>query len=251
MGGFGRIHEKRLHEQMKHCYYYADRSGSSPRSLSRYARKPRRRLFGQGVDMFYRLGKSRKPKRFIDRKAYKDSRHSRIRWFRGSRFQEPISQPIELQLRPYTVDATDEDQFLPPYMSQSIELFRDDLIEAMEEFGVDNLEKYEVRITDPDDGAIYSNYKAVNIIGAVRAADLNQSTYETTDGVPLIEVAFDELVLREVGLQELLLFRLAENLKTILVHEALRDHLIKKGFNTGGPGFQDVEFYKLDETAIL
>jgi hypothetical protein len=201
--------------------------------------------------MFYRLGKSRKPKRFLDRDSYRASEASDVRWFRGSQFQEPVSEPIELQLRPYEDHSPSQDQFLPPYISQSIELFRDDLVEAMEGFGVDNLDTYDVRLTDPDDGTVHTNYKAVNIIGAVRAADLDESTYETSDGIPLIDVAFDEVVLKEAELEDLLCFRMAENLKTILVHEALRDHLVEEGFNTGESGFQDVELYELDETAIL
>jgi hypothetical protein len=140
---------------------------------------------------------------------------------------------------------------LPPYFRDKIELFRTDLIEALEEFGVDNLEKYDGRITDSDDGTVYTNYKAVNIIGVVRAADMSKSKFEVYDGIPLVDVSFDKLVLKEAQLQDLLLFRLAENLHTILVRETLCDHLIEKGFHTGKRGFQDVELYKLDEVGIV
>jgi len=43
-------------------------------------------------------------------------------------------------------------------------------------------------------------------------------------------------------MQDLLLLGLAENIMTILIHENLRDYLLEKGFD-------DIEYYKLDEVA--
>jgi len=49
-------------------------------------------------------------------------------------------------------------------------------------------------------------------------------------------------VIDESKAEDFLLFRLTENLMTILIHESLRDHLLAQGFD-------DIEYYKLDEVA--
>ncbi len=141
--------------------------------------------------------------------------------------------------------------FLAPYMSQcGCHFFRDDLIAALEAVGVDNLHKYPVSITDPDDAKVYNNYKAVNIIGVVSAADMEKSKFELGDSTPLMDVPFDQLILKENDMKGLLMFRLAESLISILVHERVRDYLLEKGFIHGGFD-DDIEFYKLEEIAFL
>lgn len=201
--------------------------------------------------MFYSMDQAGRPKRWLDiddyiAKGYKKSH----KWFRGEVFTKPVPF-MELKLLHNHPANTSMSDFLAPYMNQcGCNFFRDDLIAALEEFGVNNLVKYPVSITDPDDGMVYTNYKAVNIIGVVSAADMNKSKYKLNDDIPLIDVAFDELVLKENDSQDLLMFRLAESLTTILVHESVRDYLLKKGFIHGK--FDDnIEFYKLDEVAFI
>lgn len=201
--------------------------------------------------MFYSMAQAGRPKRWLDiddyiAKGYKKSH----KWFRGEVFTKPVPF-MELKLLHNHPADTSMSDFLAPYMNQcGCNFFRDDLIAALEAFGVDNLDKYPVSITDPDDGKVYTNYKAVNIIGAVSAADMNKSQYVLSDGIPLVDVAFDELVLKEKEIQDLLMFRLAENLTTILVHESVRDYLLEKGFINGSFD-DDIEFYKLDEVAFI
>lgn len=202
--------------------------------------------------MFYSLEEAGKPKRWLDMddfmaKGYRDTPHT---WFMGEVFTDPVPF-MEIKLRHNHPADTSMSDFLAPYMNQcGCYFFRDDLIAALEAFGVDNLDKYPVSITDPDDGKVYTNYKAVNIIGVVSAADMNKSKYELSDGIPLVDVAFDELILKENDIQDLLMFRLAENLTTILVHESVRDYLLEKGF-IHGEFDDDIEFYKLDEVAFI
>ncbi len=213
-------------------------------------KKPENKTTTKGK--FYSMDQAGKPMRWLDMddfmaKGYRDTPHT---WFRGERFTDPVPF-MELKLRHNHPADTSMSEFLAPYMDQcGCQFFRDDLIAALEAFGIDNLDKYPVSITDPDDGKVYTNYKAVNIIGAVAAADMNKSKYEPSDDIPSIDVPFDELVLKENEVQGLLMFRLAESLTTILVHESVRDYLLKEGFIHGE--FDDnIEFYKLDEVAFL
>ncbi|VAW85321.1 hypothetical protein MNBD_GAMMA16-323, partial [hydrothermal vent metagenome] len=66
-------------------------------------------------------------------------------------------------------------------------LWRDDFIAALKECGTYNFDLYEVAIRDPDDGTVHTNYKAVNVLGLVVAADMDKSTATVHDGIPLIE----------------------------------------------------------------
>jgi hypothetical protein len=123
-------------------------------------------------------------------------------------------------------------------------LFRDDLIAEMRSAGVDNLECFNVSILDPDDGRTHSNYKAVNILGLIAAADMARS--EATihpGGPPVIDVDFDSLVVDESRTHGALIFRLAESTNAILAHQRLRDHLVAKGFD-------DLAFYDPGEVAL-
>lgn len=89
-----------------------------------------------------------------------------------------------------------------------------------------------------------SRWKAVNILGLVAAADMQKSIATVHDGIPLIDVDFDELVIDEKKTKGIKMFRLAESTNAILVHESLRDALIEKGFG------EDLAFYDLKEAAI-
>lgn len=202
--------------------------------------------------MFYSMEQAGKPKRWLDMddfmaKGYRDTSHA---WFMGEAFVEPVPF-MDLKFRPNHPADTSMSDFIAPYMNQcGCHFFRDDLIAALESFGVDNLDKYPVSIADPDDGKVYTNFKAVNIVGVVSAADMKKSEYELRNGLPSMDVAFDELVLKEDDVRGRLMFRLAENLTAVLVHESVRGCLLDKGFIHGGFD-DDIEFYKLDEVAFI
>ncbi|PXY40386.1 hypothetical protein DMB65_12285 [Flavobacterium cheongpyeongense] len=202
--------------------------------------------------MFYSMQQAGKPKRWLDIDDYisKGYKKTPNKWFRGEVFTAPVPF-MDIKLLHNHPANTSMSDFLAPYMSQcGCHFFRDDLIAALEAVGVDNLHKYPVSITDPDDGKVYNNYKAVNIIGVVSAADMKKSKFELGDSTPLMDVPFDDLILKENDMKGLLMFRLAESLISILVHERVKNHLLEKGFIHGG--FNDhIEFYKLEEIAFL
>jgi hypothetical protein len=201
--------------------------------------------------MFYKMDQAGPPKRWLDMddfiaKGYREE-HT---WFRGEAFTTPVPF-MELRLLPHHPDDPGMSEFLAPYMSQcGCDFFRDDLISALQELGIQNLDTYPVSITDPDNGKTYDNYKAVNIIGAISAADMKRSVYQCGDGVANVHVAFDTLVLKDSLPNGLMMFRLAEYLTTILLHESVRSSLLDRGFIHGGFD-DDIEFYKLDEAAFI
>jgi hypothetical protein len=92
---------------------------------------------------------------------------------------------------------------------------------------VDNLDVYDARLFDPQDGKTIDNYKAVNIIGAVAAADLGKSDYSAPSGTALVDTDFDSLVIDEKKAKGLLMFRLAECVTAIVIDERVKQQLAR------------------------
>jgi len=98
-------------------------------------------------------------------------------------------------------------------------MFRNDLVDALISCGVDNLQVFPAIIHDPENGKHYDNYSAVNIVGLVAVADLAQTAVS------------------------MLIFRLEESTKTIIVANKIKDGLTGKGFD------KDLDFYSPGEVA--
>lgn len=177
--------------------------------------------------MFYLLDDPMFPCRWMDDEPYLEG----ISFWRGSLIANPIHEPLEYLLKRHIIGADGHGPDLPPYFLSRLPLFRDDFIDALHVGGVDNLQLFRAVIHDPDNGKDYLNYKAVNLIGLIRAADMNKS--EATvhpGGPPLLDVDFDSLVIDESTTYNLKIFRLAESSSAILLHDSLVDHLLKSGF---------------------
>jgi len=152
-------------------------------------------------------------------------------WIKGQLIDTPVPQPLPFSVEP------DEDDRDPDEPGVLLEMYQDSyvlmttrLVDALREAGVDNLQVYDAVISDPRTGSVADNYKVVNVVGVVACADLGRSTYTAT-GAPLIDVSFDSLVIDEKRAGGLLLFRLAESLSAIIVHERVKRHLLAKGFD--------------------
>lgn len=182
------------------------------------AGKPRTNYFL--FDRSWAMNPARLPDRYPEQPG--------IFWTSGARFAQPISEPIGVTLKPFS--PYDQSEEIAEYIKGPIPLFRDDLIEALQEAGVDNLDLYQAELIDPDNGRHYRTHKAVNVIGVIAAADLERSTAIVNPGGPIIDVSFDSLVLDENKTRGALMFRLAEATGEILVHRSVRDHLRQKGF---------------------
>lgn len=165
-------------------------------------------------------------------------------WNDGVIFTTPPVTPLKAVLEPY--DATDPEQSpnaSPLYLSR-IPLMRDDLVKAFQEAGVDNFELFDAQIKDPDNGKIYTNYKAVNIVGMLQAADMGKSIAEIPDdGIALINTSFDELHLDSSKTRGFPMFRLAENNNAICVIDRVAEHVKLKNF-------PNVRFYETHEMAL-
>jgi len=190
--------------------------------------------------MYYLLNTTSRPRRRVPSAPFIKG----VSWWQGKVITTPIPDPLPFELKKYQPASPDQDQYMGVFIYTNPPVWRDDFIEALRECRVNNFDTYNVAITDPDDGTVHTNYKAVNILGLVAAADMKKSIATVHDGIPLIDVDFDELVVDEKKADGILLFRLAESTNSILVHERLRDALLAKGFGT------DLAFYDLKDAAV-
>ena len=89
------------------------------------------------------------------------------------------------------------------------------LVDALHEAGVDNLEVFPAVLVDSATGNAREDYCVVNVVGKVAAADMKQSA-----AIPLGDKqVFTKLTVDPGKAKDLLMFRLAESLVDVIVHE--------------------------------
>ena len=93
-----------------------------------------------------------------------------------------------------------------------ITLYSDELKEALEEFCVDNVDFYPVRLRDQNDDSTEGGYWIANIIGLLDCADMQKSQYKTKPSGRGVE--FESLIIDENLTNDSKIFRiiLSENL---------------------------------------
>ena len=156
-------------------------------------------------------------------------------WMSGAKMVDSPPDPIEL-----TWDPDNEGEIRKAYYEAGVVLMLKDLVAALREAGVDNLDAYPVIIRSTRNAEVCSDYVAVNIIGAIAAADMEKSEI-IDEGSGMIDVIFGSLVIDEDKAQGKLLFRLAESVGAVVVHERVVAHLLNKG--SFGLTFTDPENY--------
>jgi len=119
---------------------------------------------------------------------------------------------------------------LAEILLDSIPLFSKELVEALQEAGVDNLQLFPAEVTERDGNPIDREYFAVNIIGLLEYADMDKSEYTDPTGTGAFAVAFRKLVIDTSRTQGLYIFRLAESVASVIVHEKIKKHLDSKNF---------------------
>ena len=137
-------------------------------------------------------------------------------WDDGESFEDPPVEPIKGVLKPYKEDHPSMSRsWVPitmtvPYLFSAMTCFKPFRRQAWTTWTC-----VEAELTDPDTGEVHTNFKAVNILGLVAAADMAKSEAIVHDGIPLVDVSFNKLVLDPTKTHDFLLFRSAENNGTI------------------------------------
>ena len=115
------------------------------------------------------------------------------------------------------------------YDALAIPLIRDDLVEALLDAGVNNLQLFPAIIEDPETGEKATNYKAFNVVGLIACADEKASTLMGTTEFRKLDTDFDGLVIDETKTNGALLFRVAENISAIAIHESVKQKIEERG----------------------
>lgn len=100
------------------------------------------------------------------------------------------------------------------------------LLGALQGAGVDNLQVFPAVLTESATGAVREDYCVVNIVGKVAAADMSQSQAISLGGGQV----FTSLKVDAKRARDLLMFRLAESLIDVILHERVAKSLAAGGF---------------------
>jgi hypothetical protein len=142
-----------------------------------------------------------------------------VSWISGLPIERSrVPRPIRVEIE------GDADDVVPPIIDEGIPLWRDDLIAALSAAGADNFETFEVEILDTRTNRMLTNFKALNVIGMVAAADLGKSQY-VAHGEPVVDVDFNSLAIAPEKTRGLAMFRLAECVTALVIHSRVRDAL--------------------------
>jgi len=132
-----------------------------------------------------------------------------ISFISGKAITIPIETPLE-----FTTNATKGDE-IRDFLRGSITLVSKRFLEILQGAGVDNLQVFPVVIKSDQDGTIWKDFFAVNVLGMIACADLENSDY---DEIMPGHYIFDELAIDASKAKGNLLFRLREHAPTILMH---------------------------------
>jgi hypothetical protein len=145
-------------------------------------------------------------------------------WYSGRRFTEPVPIPLVVDIR----EGYEDSQLLEFFRNPM--LMRQDLVECLRNAGVDNLDAYDAIIQDTENDLQYDNYKAVNIIGVISAADPDGTIFRDDNPSRIVDADIDSLKIDEKKTGGALLFRLAEAVTGIVVHRRVKQAIEAAGF---------------------
>ena len=137
---------------------------------------------------------------------------------------------------PFTAEVDPEEAFEMSDYYPGARLISKRLVKTLKANGVDNLQTFPAEITNSETGEIIRDYLVVNIIGMVSCANVDAS-----DTAPLADVKhFHKLVIDPSRTSGLLMFRLAESRRDVIVAEK-----VAKAIQEGN--FRDVTLEPLQE----
>lgn len=157
-------------------------------------------------------------------------------WMFGQPFTVEPEQPIFVSIR------EDNENLTPLNFYKNPQVASKAFVDALVEAGVDNIVTYDVVLRSRTEPSItVDGYKAINIIGLVKAA--GPGTVYLSDS-RIGDASMKNVELEPRSIKGLYMFRLAESMRTIVVHEKVKQHLEAKGF-------EDLIFTEPSDALIL
>ena len=137
-------------------------------------------------------------------------------WLDPTPWTVPVPEPLQL--------IVDEEGELLPYYELPFPVMKESLLKVIRDAGVDNIDDYAVEIINPFDKTVHNEYRAINVIGAIKAIDEGLSAGQELDesGSGLAGKFYGQIILDENKINGQLLFQLAEKLSYIVVAESIK-----------------------------
>jgi hypothetical protein len=145
-------------------------------------------------------------------------------WMSGKVFGKQPQEPVIALIK------EGYEQSDPPVFKESPQLMTAEFYEALREAGVDNVDTYDAEIHSGDGSVRLRGYKAYNIVGLVRAADLGKTEFADDNPSRQIDASIRSLTVDESKTKGLKMFRLAESVDTILIHHSVKVALEARNF---------------------
>lgn len=153
-------------------------------------------------------------------------------WALGQPFPTALPNPI---IVPITQIGDSDEPVVPcPFNDANMCLATPEIVAAMRSRGVDNIDVYPAILRDAATGREFE-YFAVNIIGIMKVADLDESVWTNLDGEAKVDTIFEKLVVQEDEARGIDIFRLYEDTGTILISERVKRALEHIPFLTFQP----------------
>ena len=141
-------------------------------------------------------------------------------WMGGSPITATVVEPIVL-----TWDPEDEEGPPQSLYKAGIPMMTRALHEALVESGVDNLQVFPIEVRSKKQAQVSRDFLAFNVIGLVRAVDWEKTPPRAAGTPEMFAAGLNGVTLDEIAAHGLLLFRLAENVGAIVVHDRIRADL--------------------------
>jgi len=162
----------------------------------------------------------------------------RERWLAGQKFSKPPAQPVKVVIK-----KGNEGGKLLAYHNP-VNLMSDALAETVKRAGVDNIDFYDAVIVDEGGAERHRGLRVFNLVGNIRAADLSKTVFTPGTDSRLIDASIEKLAIDEKKARGALMFRLAENVSTVVVHAS-----VARAISSGN--FEGVVLREIDDVLKL
>ncbi len=102
--------------------------------------------------------------------------------------------------------------------------------EALAQCGVDNLDLYDAVLRSEDGSVEYGGYKAFNLVGIRKAADLEATVFNDPPGTRMVDASIESLAIDPDKAGGVLMFRLAEYVGAVVVHRKVKEFIEARDF---------------------
>jgi len=151
-----------------------------------------------------------------------------IDWYAGERFEKPPKLPVRL-----IIESGEAGSGIIPEMSDvPIPVMTKHLAKTLSLAGISNIDFYDAVIYDEESGVTHTTHFAYNIVGVIAAANLEKTKFYAETSDRMISADIDSLSIDPTKTRNALMFRLAESVNGIVIHESVKNAIEAAGINT-------------------